>query len=170
MERAEPFPRLRPPVLPKLFTAAVPDGFMSRSNHSIIKIDKTTLPGIPRGLKGRIKMKDFQIGVMLDSFRLPVRDAIEKARALGAGRGADLRDQGRDGAGEPDPHRPAGTAPEDPGRRDAGLGPLRRFGDGVWRQGEKPRADRAVQADPRPGAATWRPTSSRPTSASCRRT
>ena len=29
-------------------------------------------------------MKDFQIGVMLDSFRLPVRDAIEKARALGA--------------------------------------------------------------------------------------
>ena len=57
---------------------------MSRSNHSIIKIDKTTLPGTPRGLKGRIKMKDFQIGVMLDSFRLPVRDAIEKARALGA--------------------------------------------------------------------------------------
>ena len=57
---------------------------MSRSDHSIIKIDKTTLPGTPRGLKGRIKMKDFQIGVMLDSFRLPVRDAIEKARALGA--------------------------------------------------------------------------------------
>ena len=94
-------------------------------------------------------MKDFQIGVMLDSFRLPVRDAIEKARALGA-EGVQIYATKGEMA-------PENLTPTD--RREL----LRRIQDAGMQVS-------ALCGGSSTWPATWRPTSSRPTSASCRRT